>query len=261
MPSKNTVFFRSIRVVILATILFLVGMNAWLTKKRITSWQYPLQVVLYPINGDGGHITSGYIDSLQKNEFEYIEHFMKREADRYDLSLEEPIEIGLAQEINELPPQPPMGGILPSIIWWSLKLRYWVYRVNTYEDPVDIKLFVIYHDPNTHKVLKHSYGLEKGLVGIVNIFAAKRMAPTNNVIIAHELFHTIGATDKYDLETDQPVYPDGFAEPNLDSIYPQSFAEIMGGKIPLSATRSETPDSLNNVVVGMKTAREIKWMN
>lgn len=220
-----------------------------------------MQVVLYPINGDGGQISSSYINSLHKDEFEYIERFMKREADRYDLSLEEPIEIGLAQEVKELPPQPPMGGSSLSIIWWSLKLRYWVYRVNTYDAPVDIKLFVIYHDPNTHKILKDSYGLEKGLVGIVNLFADKRMAPTNNVIIAHELFHTIGATDKYDLTTDQPIYPDGFAEPNLDSIYPQSFAEIMGGKTPLSATKSETPETLNNVVVGTKTAREIKWTN
>jgi hypothetical protein len=252
--------FKSARILILLIILLAVGANAWHTKKRLTSWIDPLQVVIYPINGDGGHLSADYINSLGKYEFAYIEHFMKNEANRYNLSLEEPITIGFAPEVRELPPEPPMGGHYLSIIWWSLKLRYWVYRVNTYDAPVDIKLFIVYHDPNSHKVLQHSYGLEKGSVGIVNVFASKRMAPTNNVIITHELLHTLGATDKYDLETGQPLYPDGFAEPDLAAIYPQSFAEIMGGKIPLSETESETPDTLNKVIVGMQTAQEIKWI-
>ena len=260
MAARKTVYLKTIRIGILVVILLIVGMNAWLTKKRITSWIDPLQVVIYPINGDGGHLSSDYINSLDKYEFAYIEHFLKNEANRYNLSLEAPITIGFAPEVRELPPEPPMGGHFLSIVWWSLKLRYWVYRVNTYDGPVDIKLFIIYHDPNSHKVLKHSYGLEKGLVGIVNIFASKRMAPTNNVIITHEFLHTLGATDKYDLATEQPLYPDGFAEPNLAAIYPQSFAEIMGGKIPLSETESETPDTLNKVIVGMQTAQEIKWI-
>jgi len=34
----------------------------------------------------------------------------------------------------------------------------------------------------------------------------------------------------------------------------------MGGKIPLSATESETPDTLNKVIVGTQTAKEIKWL-
>lgn len=242
-------------------ILLIVGMNAWLTKKRITSWNDPLQVVFYPINGDGGQISSGHINSVDMYDFAYIEHFMKNEANRYNLSLEEPIIISLAPEVKELPPKPPIGGHFLSVMLWSLKLRYWAYRVNTYDAPVDIKLFIIYHDPSSHKVLKHSYGLEKGLVGIVNVFASKKMAPTNNVIITHELFHTLGASDKYDLATDQPLYPAGFAEPGLDVLYPQSYAEIMGGKIPLSATNSETPDTLNKVIVGMQTAKEIKWIN
>ena len=258
--AKKTVYLKSVRIVILLVILLVVGMNAWLTKKRITSWNDPLQVVIYPINGDDRQISSDYINSLDKYEFAYIEHFMKNEANRYDLSLEEPITLGFAPEVRVLPPEPPIGGHFLRIIWWSLKLRYWVYRVNTYDAPVDIKLFLIYHDPNSHEVLKHSYGLEKGLVGIVNVFASKRMAPTNNVIITHELLHTLGATDKYDLATEQPLYPDGFAEPNLNPIYPQSFAEIMGGKTPLSETESETPDTLNKVIVGTQTAKEIKWI-
>ena len=252
--------FKSIRIGILVGILLVVGLNAWHTKRRIALWLEPLQVVIYPINGNGGRLSADYINSLDRYEFAYIEHFLQNEATRYGLPLEEPITIGIAPEVEELPPEPPMGGHFLHIVWWSLKLRYWAYRVNTYDGPADIKLFLIYHDPNSHKVLKHSYGLEKGLVGIVNVFASKKMAPTNNVIITHELLHTLGATDKYDLATEQPLYPDGYAEPDLQPLYPQSYAEIMGGRIPLSTNEAETPDTLNKVIVGILTAKEIRWI-
>ena len=35
------------------------------------------------------------------------------------------------------------------------------------------------------------------------------MTGPNNVVIAHELLHTVGATDKYDPVTDAPRIPDG----------------------------------------------------
>ncbi|MGH8187189.1 MAG: hypothetical protein ACREUC_11545, partial [Steroidobacteraceae bacterium] len=81
----------------------------------------------------------------------------------------------------------------------------------------------------------------------------------NDVVLAHELLHTLGATDKYDLANDQPAHPDGYAEPGREPLYPQSVAELMGGRIPLSSDESVTPESLRQVIVGDKTAREIGW--
>ena len=57
-------------------------------------------------------------------------------------------------------------------------------------------------------------GLQKGLIGVVNAFASDEQAAQNNVVIAHELLHTVGATDKYDPRTNQPSHPDGYAEPD-----------------------------------------------
>ena len=62
------------------------------------------------------------------------------------------------------------------------------------------------------------------------------MRGSDDMVIAHELLHTLGATDKYDLRTNQPAHPDGFAEPDREPLYPQSFAELMGGRIPVSNT-------------------------
>ena len=87
------------------------------------------------------------------------------------------------------------------------------------------------------------------------------MAPQNNMVMLHELLHTLGATDKYDLRTDQPLYPDGYAQPELQPRLPQKKAEIMAGRIPLSEHHAEMPERLADVVIGPKTAREIGWIN
>ena len=52
-----------------------------------------------------------------------------------------------------------------------------------------------------------SHGLQKGLVGVVHAFADDTMTGSNAVVIAHELLHTVGASDKYDLTTGAPLYP------------------------------------------------------
>ena len=36
-------------------------------------------------------------------------------------------------------------------------------------------------------------------------------------------------------------------------------AEIMGGRIPLSVGTAAIPDSLDDVVIGQRTATEINW--
>jgi hypothetical protein len=75
----------------------------------------------------------------------------------------------------------------------------------------------------------------------------------------HELLHTLGASDKYDRASGQPLVPDGLADPAQDPRYPQKMGEIMAGRIAVSATRAELPDSLADMVVGPATAREIGW--
>jgi hypothetical protein len=118
---------------------------------------------------------------------------------------------------------------------------------------------VLYHDPSTLQRVPDSHGLQKGLMGVVHVFADPAMGGSNNVVIAHELLHTVGATDKYDLATGLPLYPDGFADPERDPRYPQEQTEIMAGRRPVSAQDAEIPRSLRQVIVGPATAREIKW--
>ena len=96
------------------------------------------------------------------------------------------------------------------------------------------------------------------MVGIVNAYASRRHTGANNVIIAHEFLHTLGATDKYHSTTGLPAYPLGYAEPERNPRYPQKLAEIMGGRIPLADDDAVIPKSLRYVMIGPVTAKEIR---
>jgi hypothetical protein len=42
-------------------------------------------------------------------------------------------------------------------------------------------------------------------------------------------------------------------------LYPQDFAELMGGRIPQTETSAEIPKSLKHTLIGEITACEIGW--
>lgn len=253
--------FKKIRIAILLFILFLVGANAYLTQIRTTDWDMPLAVVIYPINADGSSFTDDYVASLTPEVFRPVEEFMEYEGWQYDLKLSDPVSLELAPPITILPPPPPFGANIIAIMWWSLKLRYWAWKHDTYQGPLtNIQVFILYYDPHTRSQLDHSLGLKEGHICMVKAFATRHQAARNNVIIAHEMLHTLGATDKYSLETLQPIFPEGYAAPDQKPLLPQKYAEIMGRAIPLSPTESVMPESLAHTVVGPQTAKEIRWL-
>ena len=252
--------FKKLRILILLYVLLMVAGVAWLTKERTTDWDRPLIVTIYPINGDNSKTTGKYIKSLDSETFKPIEEFFSNEASHYQISLKQPVDIDLAPEIMELPPAPPYGGSVLSVMYWSLKLRYWTWSRDNYNYPKDIQVFVIYFDPEKQKRVAHSLGLQKGLIGVVNAFSDKKMDAENNVVITHEILHTVGASDKYDPNTNLPLYPVGYAEPDNDPVLPQKKAEIMAGRIPVEENKAEIPKGLKETVVGTATAIEIRWL-
>lgn len=253
--------FKIVRIFILSLILIGVALGSWLTSKRSTSWEQPLWIAIYPINADKKPATQQYIDQLELQDFQSIEDFMAEEAEEFNVALKHPFTIKLAPQVKSIPPATPNSGAMWKVMIWSLKLRYWAYKANTYQGPAPhIRVFVKYFSAKNQQTLSHSLGLQEGMLGIVNAFALKRMTDANAMVITHEILHTLGATDKYDLETGLPLFPSGYAEAGKKPLYPQEFAEIMGAKIPLSASKVVIPKGLWQVVIGDQTAREIKWL-
>jgi hypothetical protein len=255
-------FFRKFRILILLFVLFVVAGDAYLTKLRSTDWDRPLTVVVYPINGDGSTASAEYIDELTREDFSAIERFFTEEARHYELPLTKPMELRLAPMLGEKPPRAPQEKSLLNVGWWSLKMRWWSATVESrYQGPPpDIKMYVLYYDAKNNGNVDHSLGLEKGLIGVVYGYAQEQLTSQNNVVIAHELLHTVGATDKYDMASGQPILPQGYAKPDQQPLYPQEFAEIMGGVIPISAAESKMPESLDECLIGPESAQEINWI-
>jgi hypothetical protein len=252
--------FRHARILLLLVLLLLVSVTTCQDRLRSTRWREPLYVAVYPIAADDSEATRAYVAGLDRERFQPIDRFFAREAARYGVTIDDPVKTRLRPPLRERPPERPGdAGILATMLW-SLELRYWAWRVSGHlRDPEDIRLFVLFHDPKLTATVPHSLGLTKGLIGVVYAFAAPEMDGANNVVIAHELAHTLGATDKYDPATNAPRYPDGYGDPREMPLYPQRTAELMAGRRMLSATQWVQADDLGEVVIGPATALEIRW--
>jgi hypothetical protein len=255
--------FKAFRITILLLILAFVGTSTWLTQARSTDWNNSLWVKIYPINADGSEESAGYIGSLDVADFAGVESFIAREVQRYGRTLERPLRMELGREIREQPPAIRADFGMLDIMLWSLKMRWWASSTAGAQDEIepDVRIFVRYHRPQDAYVLENSVGLRKGMVGIVNARASRRHRGMNNVVIAHEFLHTLGATDKYDPATGQPTAPHGLAEPDRDPLYPQRYAEIMGGRIAEAPDDAVIPRSLRYVLIGPETASEIRLID
>jgi hypothetical protein len=96
-------------------------------------------------------------------------------------------------------------------------------------------------------------------MAVTHLYADPRARGSNHVVLAHELLHTLGATDKYQGETGQPLDPVGLGDPRQSPRYPQRSGEIMAGRIAISAREAVMPDDLRQMSVGPVTAAEIGW--
>jgi hypothetical protein len=252
--------FKAVRIFILLLILGTVVQQTFLDKADL-DWKDNFYVAVYPVNADASVEVGAYIKTLTRDDFESMAEYFAEEGARYSLGIRRPVEVQLGDIVSKIPPAPPTNGSLFSTIVWSLKFRLFAWN-NSPKVPVkpDIRLYLLYHNPATHPALSHSTALNKGRIGRVNLFGDNSYAKQNLVILAHELLHTLTATDKYDLETTLPAYPDGFADPEKSPRYPQDFAELMGGRVPMSETKAEIPNSLAQTLIGDRTAREIGWL-
>lgn len=252
--------WKKFRIGVLLLILAAVALDTWRAKSQL-NWQRPFHVVLYPINADGSTRVAAYLQTLKPQDFQPVTDYFSTEAKRYQLPLSRPISIQLGQPINTIPPAPPRDGNLLSVVSWSLKFRYYAWQNSpTPSLQPEIRLYLLYYDPTVQPRLSHSTALEKGRLGRVNLFGTAKQHEQNLMVLAHELLHTVGATDKYDFSTGLPLYPIGYADPAQQPRYPQQRAELMGGRVPVSADKADIPRNLNQTTMSALTAREIGWL-
>lgn len=250
--------FRKFRILILLLILATVGLGAWRANSRLTAWEHSIHVAIYPIAADDSPTTARFVGDLSNDDFAEIAEWLQEQSKRHGRTVLQPVAIRVAPVVEARPPAPPGNPSALDAVLWSLQLRWWASRNDRIAGPKpQVRLFVLFHDPERTSALPHSTGLSKGQIGVIHAFSSRSQRRQNAVVIAHELLHTFGASDKYDLATLQPIYPGGYAEPDKNPRLPQSRAEIMGGRTPVDEQRAEIPASLADTVIGAETAREI----
>jgi hypothetical protein len=257
-------FFGALRLWLLLALLAFVALGAWLERRRSTDWDEPLRVTVYPVAAPGAAgAVADHLAQLGDPDFDAVETFLAEEAQAFGLALAEPVRVRVSHAAREAPPALPERPSRLGIAAWSLRLRWWAWRVQANDPlpPPDIKVFAVHHPADARGPLPDSLGLAKGLTAIAHLYADPLAAGSNQVVLTHELLHTLGATDKYDRRSLQPLAPDGLGDPDRRPRYPQEYAEIMAGRIALSANRAEIPTDLDQVTMGTATAREIGWLS
>lgn len=249
--------WKKVRVFILLLVLGYVAIEAW--KDLNQNWDQSIVVLVHLINADGSQNTENYIRQLNAQSFIETSEYLTANAKNYQRNTHFIFKIG--RELKQLAPEPPENGSAFNAILWSLKFRYYAWKETQSTDGyATVTLYLNYYDSNKYKVLKHSTALERGRIGVVNLFSDVKQNEENQVVTAHELLHAFGATDKYDLNTGQPIYPQGYVNPAQQPRLPQHQAELMAGYIPITETKSKIPLSLQQTVIGNLTAREIGWV-
>jgi hypothetical protein len=251
------------RVVALLSVLFVIVVGAWMTERRMASWERPILVTIYPIVADEERATRRFVNAIDEGDFDAINAFFSNASGPYGFSVTPAFRFQLAAVSDDTPPPVPGQFNTAAIAWWSLKMRWWAWRQQWGDGLVapDVQMFVLFHSLNGNSEVGISVGMRKGRYGIVKAYARQSLQDGNLVVFTHELLHVLGATDKYVLSTGEPIYPHGYADPDLRPLFPQTRAEIMGGRIPITSFSSSMPDSLEQCRIGRLTAEEIGFFD
>lgn len=225
-------------------------------------WDEPLKVVIYPYNADGSEVAQRFIAELTLEDFLPVADFFIEQAARYELPLERPFDLALGAQIDDAPMLPPSTRGYLTRVRWGLSVRWWHFRFRDQVNKPDIIVIAHYLDPDSQPEMLHSVAIAEYRVALTRLLASQQDYQNQQslVIMAHEILHTVGATDLYDPFTRAPRFPEGFADPDQEPTYPQLKAELMAPQIPISPYREVQADYLSDVVIGEKTAREIRWI-
>ena len=249
--------WKNIRISILLIILIWAGVSTW--QDYHPNWQRPIFVLLHPINADADPKTTAYLQQLSMKEYMALSPYLHEMSKRYGVPLQ--IYFQLGRELQQAPPVLPQHSHWLSNMLWSLKFRFYAWRQHqTSDGSPSVTLYLNYQQAKPMQALAHSTALQKGRIGVVNLFATPQQREQNQIVVLHELLHAFGATDKYDRITGAPIYPYGYAAPEQRPLYPQQKAELMAGRIPVTAQVSKMANNLNATVIQTRTAQELGWI-
>jgi hypothetical protein len=261
--TKSRRFFQvrvTLLLLVLAGVVLWAG-NDWWRRRERKAWRRPLRVALVLVEREP--LPSELSRALASRGFE-LERRLNREFLRHGGARGDAFSIVVNGPVSTHEEPPRVGEQdLAGLLRHSYALWQWTRaidrRANVEWRGYDARIYLLLRPGDRDRPASVEGESEDG--GRVGVARADLRPDTLDFalfVAAHELFHTLGATDKYDALGRARV-PDGLAEPDLVPLYPQRGAEIMARNLPLSPTSERPPETLDELFVGPATAREIGW--
>jgi len=259
--------FYLLRVAVLLSVLGAVLLYAYhdVRERHLrTDWRRTLTVSLVVV--PEGPLDEEATKALEQRSVA-LEARLAREMARYRQG-PPPFDLLVTVMPYGLAPAPPRPPDDPED-WWgtivfNVQLTSWVDDVDEVAGlggaTFDASVYLVAEDANGRSTLTvEGTGQQGGRIGVVKVDLAEEMVDTTLFVVAHELFHILGASDKYDA-TGEPLRPEGLADPDQEPLYPQRHAEVMARHRAVSPDQSVVPEHLDELAVGPATAREIRWL-
>lgn len=257
--------FYLVRVAVLLTILVGVALYAVQdirSRAARNDWSRPLDVAIIVIAEQP--LEDGVVDQMRERA-DALEDRLHAELERHSPGHARPFSIEVFGPIvvDGNPPAAPGDGLLAEA-GFAWDLRRFTGRADDAAGissrRFDSRIYVIARPPvSKDRKLVEGLSQQGGRVGIVRVDLDAAMIDFAFFVATHELFHTLGASDKYD-STGAPMVPDGLAEPELQPRFPQRLAEVMARHRAVAPNKSVPPKLLSELAVGQITAREIGWI-
>ena len=260
---RSTTFYRA-RVSILLFVLACVVLYAWRDIRRRNTrnnWDRTLDVALIVVRA------APVEDSLTAAITERIpalEDTLEAEMRRYRQSGPRPFHFTVLGpvDVSQGPPTPADDGLIAAAKQsWDLS-RYLSpidSKIGIKVSQYDARVYVIVRPSTNTKNVIEGASEQGGRVGVVQVELDGGMIDFALFVTTHEMFHTLGATDRYAADG-SIVIPEGLADPEQQPLYPQKQAELMARLRALSPSSGAPPDRLSDLSVGERTAKEIGWI-
>jgi hypothetical protein len=257
--------FYYVRLTALMVVFLGVVVWAWndiRERRERNTWVRPLHVgfVLLragPVSDDTSDMLRARMTDLQTHLEQEFQRWRQTTQVPFIFSVYGPLDISV-------PPPESYSEKLSDLAYFAY--QQWRYlrdvdaRAHVPRSELDSRIYLVMRPPNTGDLqFVEGQSEQGGRVGVVNVQLDESMVDFALIVAAHELMHTLGASDKYD-ELGHVLIPDGLAEPDKVPPFPQQYVEVMARNRPISPELEETPEAIEQVRIGRKTAQEIGWV-
>lgn len=256
-------FFRvrvTLLLILLSGVLLWAG-NDWWRRRSRQAWEAPLRVALVLVEREP--VAPELMAKLESRAFD-LERRLQQERKRHTGRDAPPFSVVVKGPVGTTHDAPRVSGSeLLDLARHSYALWRWTRDLDA-RSQVEWRGY----EARIYLVLKPALGKatafvegeseDGGRVGVASADLNEETIDLALIVAAHELFHTLGASDKYDA-AGRARYPDGFADPTRQPLYPQPGAELMARNVPVTEGSERPPETLDELWIGEQTAREIGW--